>query len=75
MPDLHDFGVDRMTVDERLSLISAIWATIASETQTPLISDDVKKLLDQRLADHAAHPDDVVPWEESFAKAMSQCRK
>lgn len=57
---LKTLGIERLSVEERISLVEEIWDSIAEAT--PLT--DVQRLeLDRRLRDHKANPDDVVTWE------------
>lgn len=71
-PSLESLGIDRMTVQDRIALATAIWDSIACEERQPLLNDAQRKELDCRLADHAVNPDDVVPWEQIQADARSR---
>jgi putative addiction module component (TIGR02574 family) len=60
----------KLTIPERIELVEAIWDSIAVEARgedLPL-SEEHRQILDQRLADLAAHPDDESPWEEVRAR-------
>ena len=59
-----------MSVEDRLSLVQAIWDSIASSPERPPLSDALRAELDRRRAEHLANPDDVVPWEEVKAAAL-----
>ncbi len=54
----------RLSIDEQLELIEALWDSIAEGPSGPPITEAQKKELDRRIADHDANPDDVVPWDE-----------
>jgi putative addiction module component (TIGR02574 family) len=51
---------------DRLELISAVWDTLAPEDLP--ITDAERALLDSRLADMDAQPDDQSPWLEVKAR-------
>jgi putative addiction module component (TIGR02574 family) len=74
-PTLQSLGIDRMSVEDRVALATAIWDSIADDTPTPLITDAQRRELDRRLADHAEHPENVVPWEQVKAEALARCRQ
>ena len=42
MPTLEALGIDRMSVDERLALVEAIWDSIAAQTETTPLTDAQK---------------------------------
>jgi putative addiction module component (TIGR02574 family) len=58
---LKSLGIERLSVEECLVLVEEIWDSIAAATP---LTDAQRAELDRRLADHEAHPDDVVSWEE-----------
>ena len=65
-------GIDRLGVDERLSLVEEIWATICADAKAFPLSDEQRAELDRRVADDDAFPDDVVPWDEVKAAVRSR---
>jgi putative addiction module component (TIGR02574 family) len=72
---LQALGIDKMSIDERIALASAIWESIASEPHPPLLTEAQRQELERRLADHAAHPDDVIPWDQIEADALARFRR
>jgi putative addiction module component (TIGR02574 family) len=74
-PTLEALGIDRMSVDDRIALATAIWDSIAAEPRPPLLTEAQQLELDRRLADHAANPDDVVPWEQVKAEALARFQR
>jgi putative addiction module component (TIGR02574 family) len=56
----------RLSSRERLQLIEALWKTL-SEEDIPITPDE-RALLDARLADLEANPDDQSPWPEVKAR-------
>ena len=51
-------------VDERLSLVEEIWASICAESGYFALTDAQRAELERRAADDDAFPDDVVSWDE-----------
>ncbi|MFO0844778.1 MAG: addiction module protein [Gemmataceae bacterium] len=74
-PTLQSLGIDRMSVEDRIALATAIWESIASEPHPPLLTEAQRQELERRLADHAANPEDVVPWEQVKAEALARFRR
>lgn len=62
----------RLTPEERLDLIGALWETL-SEEDIPVSSEE-RDLLDARLADLEANPDDQSPWPEVKARLEQRRR-
>ena len=69
---LKSLGIEQLSIAERLVLVEELWDSIA--TATPL-TDPQRAELEQRLADHLAHPDDVVPWDEVKASTAARLGK
>ena len=71
-PTVQSLGIDRLTREERIALVQEIWATIAAEPYPPLLTEAQRRELDRRVAEDDANPDDVVPWEQVKAQALSR---
>ena len=69
---LKSLGIDRLSVEERLVLVEELWDSIAAAI--PLTNAQHAEL-DRRLADHEAHPDDVVSWEEVKATIAARLNR
>jgi putative addiction module component (TIGR02574 family) len=63
-PSLESLGIDRMSIEDRIALVAAIWDGIAAEPHEPSLTEAQRQELERRLADDEANPDDVVPWEQ-----------
>ncbi len=61
---LKSLGIDRLGVDERIALVEEIWDSIAAESAAVPLTTPQRDELDRRLADHTAHPNDVLSWDE-----------
>lgn len=73
-PSLQALGIDRLSVEDRIALATAIWDSIAAEAHPPLLTEAQRRELAHRRADHAANPNDVVPWEQVKADALGRRR-
>lgn len=69
---MKTLGIDRLSVEERLTLVEDLWDSIAEENVVTSPSDAQRAELDRRLADYAANPNDVVPWEEVKASITAR---
>ena len=74
-PTLQALGIDRMSVEDRIALATAIWDSIAAEPHPPLLTEAQRLELERRLADHAANPEDVIPWEQVKAEALARFKR
>ncbi|MBN2176001.1 MAG: addiction module protein [Bacteroidales bacterium] len=54
----------KLSVDERIHLVQTIWDSIASEAESADISDEHKKILNDRLEAYKNTPDDNISWKE-----------
>jgi len=60
MPSAND--LKNLSVDDRLLLIEKIWQTIENESLR--LSDDHKKILDERMEDYRKNPNQGVSWDQ-----------
>jgi putative addiction module component (TIGR02574 family) len=72
---MKDLGIDRLGVDKRLALMHEIWESIAAEPGRIHLTDAQRRELERRLAEHQAHPGEVVPWEQIRAEALARFPK
>jgi putative addiction module component (TIGR02574 family) len=59
-----------LSVEDRIQLAMAIWDSVAQETIE--LSDENKQLLDERLRQHEANPDEGESWEVVRAKLFNE---
>ena len=71
-PTLQALGIDHMSVEDRISLATAIWDSIEAQPHDPLLSDLQRQELDRRLVAYAANPKDVIPWEQMQSDAIAR---
>ena len=74
-PTIFDLGIDQWSVDARLRLMDEIRDSlppgVVDETGEEL-SEELKALLEERLADAAANPDAARPWREVMAELKAR---
>lgn len=69
---LEDFGIDRLSVAERIELIEQIWDSLPESVGANEIPEWHKELLAKRLAEAEANPGAGVPWREALAAIRSR---
>ncbi len=74
-PTLHDLGLDRLSVEERIALAEALWDSVARDVEQAPLTPAQRQELERRLADSIARPDAVTPWEEVKARALARARQ
>jgi putative addiction module component (TIGR02574 family) len=72
---LQAYGLDRLSVPEKLSIVQDLWDDIAAEVEKAPLTDAQKQEVDRRLAAHQANPQAAVPWEQVEAEALARLRK
>lgn len=70
---IQSFGIDRLSRDERIALVQEIWDSIASETETPLLTEAQRQELRRRAAEDDANPGDVIPLDQ--VKALRRIKR
>ena len=62
----------KLSAEEQLELAEALWEGLAERGAVPLPTEAQLAELRRRLAEHEAHPDDVVPWSEVQAEVQAR---
>ena len=76
MPSLlASFGIDRLSVEERIQLVQEIWDSLVPSAEQLPLTDAQRDELDRRLAALQGDPTNVVPWEEVEARARARFQK
>jgi putative addiction module component (TIGR02574 family) len=58
-----------LPIEERLRLVELIWESIAATPSAVPLGDAHRAVIDERLAEHARAPDDVLTRGEVLAEA------
>jgi putative addiction module component (TIGR02574 family) len=72
---LESLGLDRLSIEERVALVHAIWDSIAADVEKEPLSHAQREEIDRRLAAHRANPALAIPWEQVEAEALARLRK
>ena len=68
--------IKTLSIDERIRLVQAIWDSIVADSGEQVeLTEAQRQELARRLADHAANPSAVIPWEEVKAQARARSRQ
>jgi putative addiction module component (TIGR02574 family) len=59
----------KLPIEERLRLVELIWESIAATPSAVPLGDAHRAVIDERLAEHARDPDDVVTRNEVLIEA------
>lgn len=73
-PTLEQLGLDRLSPEDRLSVAEALWESVAREIEAEPVPAAQRAELERRLADSAARPDAVTPWEVIKARALARAK-
>jgi putative addiction module component (TIGR02574 family) len=74
-PSLTSLGIDQLSVDDRLTLVHAIWDSIASESAAIPLSDAQLAEIRRRAAKHDAGQGMTIPWEQVEKEALAKLKK
>lgn len=61
-----------LSVSDRLTLVEAIWDSIADEQECLPLTDEQRAELDRRIADMDANPNSGLTWDEVKARIRSK---
>jgi len=56
--------IAKLPVEDRLKLVDFIWETIFQDSDSLPVTDDLRRFIDERLADINSNPNDKCSWEE-----------
>ncbi len=69
---LQEFGIDRLSVDQRLDLIGQIWDSITENEGNLTIPEWHIRELERRRASAEANPEAAIPWEVVKARLVTR---
>ena len=61
-----------LSIPERIQLVEDIWDTIATEAEAVELTEDEKRLIDERLEAYHKNPDSGTPWEDVYKRMLSR---
>jgi putative addiction module component (TIGR02574 family) len=73
-PTMKELGIDQLSIDDRLALLEEIWESISATPEQLPVTDEQKQLLDRRVAELKANPENVLTWEQIKSHVLRQPR-
>ena len=70
--NMADYGLDQLSVEDRLALAQQLWDSIAEEVKCLPLTNAQQQEVDRRLAAHQANPQTAIPWEQVEAEARAR---
>ncbi|MEK6589300.1 MAG: addiction module protein [Nitrospinota bacterium] len=61
-----------LSIPERIQLVEDIWDTIAAEAQSIELTEDEKRIIDERLEAYHKNPELGAPWEDVYKRILSR---
>ena len=61
-----------LSIPERIQLVEDIWDTIASEAEAVELTEEEKKIIDQRLEAYHRNPEAGSSWEEVYQRIVKK---
>ncbi|MEK7698799.1 MAG: addiction module protein [Planctomycetota bacterium] len=62
----------RLSIPERIQLVEDIWDTITNETDAVELSEEEKRIIDERLEAYHKNPDLGSPWEDVYKRIVTK---
>lgn len=72
---IKSLGIDRLGIEDRLTLVEEIWDSIAADSAAVPLTDAQRAELNRRIAEHESNPNDVVSWEEVKASVAERLKR
>lgn len=57
-----------LSIPERIQLVEDLWDTIAAEADAVELTEEEKKIIDERLEAYHKNPELGSPWEDVFKR-------
>ena len=61
-----------LSIPERIQLVEDIWDTIATEAEAIELTEDEKRIIDERLEAYHRNPDLGSPWKDVYKRIVSR---
>ena len=61
-----------LSIPERIQLVEDIWNTIVEEADSVELTEDEKRIIDERLEAYHKNPELISPWEDVFKRIVSK---
>ena len=60
-----------LSIPERIQLVEDVWDTIAAEADSVELTEEEKKVIDERLRAYHRNPNLGSPWKDVFKKIVN----
>lgn len=74
-PSLHELGIDRLSIEDRLALAQLLWDSVAADLERQPLTPAQRTELERRCAAADANPDEGAPWEQIRAEARARWQR
>jgi len=74
LPAIPPPGFKALPVQQKIEYVQRLWDSIAADVDQVPLAEWHKKLLDERLAEHRAHPELARPWSEVRRRVLRNVR-
>lgn len=61
-----------LSIPERIQLVEDIWDTIVTKAEAIELTEDEKRIIDERLEAYHRNPDLGSPWEDVYKRILSR---
>jgi putative addiction module component (TIGR02574 family) len=61
-----------LSIPERIQLVKDIWDTIAAKADSLKLTEEEKKIIDERLEKYHQNPELGSPWEDVYKRIVSR---
>ena len=61
-----------LSIPERIQLVEDIWDTIATEAEAIELTEDEKRIIDERLEAYHRNPQLGSPWQDVYKRIASR---
>ena len=61
-----------LSIPERIQLVEDIWDTIATEPEAIELTEEEKRIIDERLEAYHRNPDLGSPWEDVYKRIAAK---
>lgn len=62
----------KLSIPERIQLVEDIWDTIAVQADSMELTEDEKKIIDERLEAYHTNPDSGTPWNAVYKRIIAK---
>jgi putative addiction module component (TIGR02574 family) len=63
-----------LSIPERIQLVEEIWDTIAIKSDAVELTEEEKKIIDERLEAYYQNPDLGSPWEDVYNRILEKAK-